>query len=52
MKAATKSPAARKVARKEFAAQLVTLMKRRSFLFICDETSVNLWSRSYVTKSW
>ena len=52
MKRSTLSPIARQKARKEFAAKLVTLMKRKSFLYIVDESSVNLWSRSRVSHTW
>ena len=52
MKAASRSPGARTVARREFAAKLVTLMKANKLVWLADKTSVNLWCKSRITKTW
>ena len=52
LKAAKRSPDSRKLARRDFAAKLVTLMKANKLVWLADETSVNLWSKSSLQNTW
>ena len=52
MKASLKNEPSRRRDRFDFAAKLVTLMKRKSFVWVVDETSHSLWARPRIRSTW
>ena len=52
MLASMKNIPSRRRDRYDFAAKLVTLMKRDSFVWVADESSCSLWNKSRIKYTW
>ena len=52
MKASLKSLPSKHLERKKFTEQIVSLMIQGKHLIFADETSINLWDRKRINKTW